>query len=440
MSLTTKVLIALVAGLGVGVAISSSGNPALQAIPGYLEPLGTMWVNALRMIVVPLVVTAIVIGVSTLPDPRSVGRIGGRALLLALVILASAATFAVVVGPLAMSFLKIDAGAAAALRSSAIASSGAAVQNAQKIVGFGQWLVDLVPTNPIKAAADSAMLPLIVFTLLFGLAITRIAADDRGALMRVMHGVFAASLTLVHWILLAAPIGVFALTIPLAQRLGLAAAGAVAYYVLVVSVMCIAFMALMYLAAWLIGKQNPRAFARACAPAQAVAFSARSALVTLPAMLEGADDILHLPLSIRSFFLPLAAATFKAGSAVMIPVGVLFMARLYGVDVSAQQLVTIALMTVVTTFSVPGVPGGTIIVMVPVLLAVDLPVAAVGLLLGVDTIPDMFRTGTHVTADMAAATILARFEPTAEGDFPAPRESRKGGGWSGEARDVGREV
>ena len=416
MSLTTKVLIALAAGLGVGIAISSSGNPMLQAIPGYLEPLGTMWVNGLRMTVVPLVVTAIVIGVNSLPDQRSVGRIGGRALLLALVILASAAIFAVVAGPIAMSFLKIDASAAAALRASAVTSSGTAVQNAQKIVGVSQWLVDLVPTNPIKAAADGAMLPLIVFTLLFGLAITRIAADGRGVLMRVMQGVFEASLTLVHWVLLAAPIGVFALTIPLAQRLGLAAAGAVVYYVAVVSAMCTAFMALMYLAAWLIGKQPLRTFARACAPAQAVAFSARSSLVTLPAMLDGADSILHLPLPVRSFFLPLAAATFKAGSAIMIPIGVLFMARLYGVEVSTQQLVTIALMTVVTTFSVPGVPGGTIIVIVPVLLAVDLPVAAVGLLLGVDTIPDMFRTGTHVTADMAAATILARFEPAARPD------------------------
>ena len=411
MSLTTKVLIALAAGLGVGIAIASSGNAAVQAIPGYLEPIGTMWVNALRMTVVPLVVTAIVIGVTSLPDPRSIGRIGGRALLLALVILASAATFAVVVGPIAMSFLKIDASAAAALRASAIASSGAAVESAQKIVGVSQWMVDLVPTNPIKAAADSAMLPLIVFTLLFGLAITRIAADGRAALMRVMQGIFEASLTLVHWVLLAAPIGVFALTIPLAQRLGIAAAGAVAYYVIVVSAMCTVFMALMYLAAWLIGKKSLRTFARACAPAQAVAFSARSSLVTLPAMLEGADTVLHLPLPIRSFFLPLAAATFKAGSAVMIPIGVLFMARLYGVEVSTQQLVTIALMTVVTTFSVPSVPGGTIIVIVPVLLALDLPVAAVGLLLGVDTIPDMFRTGTHVTTDMAAATILARFEP-----------------------------
>ena len=140
MTLTTRVLIALAAGLGVGIAISSTGNPALHAIPGYLEPLGTMWVNALRMTVVPLVVSAVVIGVNSLPDPRGIGRIGGRALLLALVILTTAAAFSVVVGPIAMSFLTIDPAAAAALRASAIASSGTAVQSAQKIVGFNQWL------------------------------------------------------------------------------------------------------------------------------------------------------------------------------------------------------------------------------------------------------------------------------------------------------------
>ena len=412
MSLTARVLVALAAGLGVGIAIAGSGSPALHAIPTWLEPLGTMWVNALRMTVVPLVVTAVVIGVSSLPDPRSVGRIGGRALALALVVLTAAATFSVTVGSFAMSFLTIDANAAAALRASAVASSGTAVQGAAKIVGVSQWLVDLVPTNPVKAMADGAMLPLIVFTLLFGLAVTRIALDERAALMRVITGIYTASLTLMHWVLLAAPIGVFALTIPLAQRLGLAAAGAVLYYVAVVTIMCLAFMALLYLAARLVGKQDLRTFARACAPAQAVAISARSSLVTLPAMLEGAAE-LGLPLAVRSFFLPLAAATFKAGSAIMIPVGVLFMARLYGMEVSTAQLVTIALMTVVTTFSVPGVPGGTIIVIVPVLLAVDLPVAAVGLLLGVDTIPDMFRTATHVTADMSSAVILSRFEPTA---------------------------
>ncbi len=411
MTLTAKVLIGLVAGLAVGIAISASNSTALAMIPGYVEPVGTIWVNALRMVVIPLVVSAILVGITSLPDPRIAGRIGIRALLLSLTILASAATFSVVVGRVVMSGLTIDPATADAMRLSATKTSGDALSSAQKIVGFGQWLVELVPPNPIKAASDGAMLPLIIFSLLLGLAIARLDAEGREQIMGVVRAVLEASLTLVHWVLIAAPVGVFALTVPLATRLGIAAAGAVIYYVVAVSGMCVAFMALMYLVAWLVGRQPLRAFARAVAPAQAVAVSARSSLVTLPALLEGAEHVLHLPLAIRSFFFPVAVAVFRTGSAVMIPMGVLFMARLYGVDLGAAQLVTIALMTVVTTFSVPGVPGGTVIVMVPILLAADLPVAAVGILLGVDTIPDMFRTATHVTADMSAATVLARYEP-----------------------------
>ena len=257
--------------------------------------------------------------------------------------------------------------------------------------------------------ADGAMLPLIVFSVLLGVAITRIDGTHRASLLKVTQGVLDASLTLVGWVLLAAPLGVFALTVPLATRLGLAAAGAVLYYVISASLMLLAFSGLLYVAAWIFGNVSPRAFARACAPAQAVAVSARASLVTLPAMLQGAE-VLGVPLPVRSFFLPLAAAMLRTGSAIMIPVGVLFMARLYGVELGAGQLATIALMGIATTFSVPSIPGGTIIVMVPVLVAADLPVAAIGLLLGVDTIPDMFRTATHVTADMAAATILGRYE------------------------------
>jgi proton glutamate symport protein len=415
LSLNTKVLIALVAGLATGIAIASSGSESLAAIPRWLEPIGTLWVNALRMIVVPLVVSAIITGVTSLPDSRSVGRIGGRSLLLALVFLLAAASFSILLGPLVMSGLTIDPAAADAMRASAGKASGDALENAKKIVGFSQWLVDLVPTNPIKAAADGAMLPLIVFTVLFGLAITRLPDEKRGHLMRVITAILETSLTIVHWVLVAAPLGVFALTVALAMRLGVAAAGAVAYYVAAVTGMCLTFMVLLYLAAWLIGRQPLRTFARACAPAQAVAVSGRSSLIVLPAMLESAEHILHLPLSIRSFFFPIAAAVFKTGSAIMIPIGVLFMARLYGVDVSVQQLLTGALLTVVTTFSVPAVPGGTIIVIVPILLAADIPIAAVGVLLAVDTLPDMIRTATHVTADLAAGSILARFEQQEDG-------------------------
>jgi Na+/H+-dicarboxylate symporter len=410
MTLTTKVLIGLGAGLAVGAAIASSDSATLHAIPAYLEPVGTIWVNALRMIVIPLVVSAIIVGINSLPDSQSLGRIGGRAFALCVLILVCAATYAVVVGPLLMAGLHIDPAASEAMRASASSASANAIHSAEKIVTFSQWLVDIVPPNPIKAAADGAMLPLIAFTVLLGMAITRIGAEHRGHLLKVMQATLDASLIVVGWVLLAAPVGVFALTVPLANKLGIAAAGAVVYYVVVVSGMCIAFCALLYVAARVFGKQGFANFAKACAPAQAVAITSRSSIVTLPAMLDGADRYLALPFPVRTFFFPLAASIFRAGSAVMIPVGAIFMARLYGVTLDVEQLATIAVMSIVTTFSVPGIPGGTIIVMVPVLLAAHVPVAAVGLLLGVDTIPDMFRTTTHVTADMAAASILARFE------------------------------
>jgi proton glutamate symport protein len=409
-TLTTKVLIGLAAGLAVGIGISQSASPDLKAVAGYLEPIGTLWVNALRMIVLPLVVSAILIGVTSLPDMRTIGRIGGRAFLLFLALLVAAAAFAVIVGPIVFSGLRIDADAAQALRAGVAAASGEAVQNASKITGFRQWLIDLVPTNPIKAAADGAMLPLIVFSILFGLGLSRASALNRETFMRGVQAIMDTSLTVVRWVLAAAPVGVFAISVPLATRLGLTAAGAVAYYMIAVSAMCAAFMGLFYLLAVSVGRQSPRRFARASAPGQAVAFSARSSLVALPAMLEGATHVLRLPVSIRSFFLPLAVATFRPGGAIGIPVGVIFLAQLYGIPLSAPQLATIALLSVITTFSVPGIPGGSIIVMVPVLTAAGLPVDGIGLLLGVDTIPDMFRTTTNVTGDMAAACVLSRYE------------------------------
>jgi Na+/H+-dicarboxylate symporter len=424
MTLTTKVLVGLAAGLAVGIAISLSGSPALQRVPGYIEPIGTLWVNALRMIVIPLVVSAILLGVTSLPDARTIGRIGGRALLLFAIVLLAAAAFAVLVAPPLFALLPIDAQAAQALRVSAATASGQAVESASRITGFRQWLIDLIPTNPIRSAADGSMLPLIVFSIVFGLGLTRASALHRETFMRAVQAIMSASLTVVRWILVAAPIGVFAISVALATRLGLAAAGAVVYYIVVVSLMCIAFMTLFYGVAVTIGRQPLRRFMRASAPAQAVAFSSRSSLVSLPAMLESSETILRLPLPIRSFFLPLAVATFRAGGAIGIPVGVVFLARLYGVPLDVQQLATIALMSVLTTFSVPGIPGGSIIVMVPVLLSAGLPVDGIGLLLGVDTVPDMFRTTTNVTGDMAAATVLARTESAESVPAPPPADHR----------------
>jgi Na+/H+-dicarboxylate symporter len=245
----------------------------------------------------------------------------------------------------------------------------------------------------------------------FGVALTSLDAARRAPVVAFFQGVADAMLVLVRWILALAPIGVFALALPLATRVGIAAAGALAYYVaLVVALSIGAIVLLLYPAAIVLGRVPLRTFARASLPAQAVAFSSRSSLAALPAMIEGATDRLGISRETTGFFLPLAASVFRVGAVVGQIVGVLFIARLYGVEIDAARVATIALTSVLTSFSVPGVPGGSILVMVPVMIAAGVPVEGIGVLLGVDTIPDMFRTTANVTGHMAAVTLVGKPE------------------------------
>jgi proton glutamate symport protein len=405
-SLTVRVLLGLLAGLALGIAASATGSGTLLGIARGLEPLGTLWINAIRMTVIPLVVSSLVAGVAGAPDSSAVGRLGWRALMIFFAVLGVAGLFSIVVAPVMLGGLQVDAAATEALRSSAGATDVAA--RSATLPTFRQWVVDLVPQNPIKAAADGAILPLIIFSLALGLAITRVTGETGLMILRFFQGVSAAMLVLVRWVLALAPVGVFALAVPLATKLGVAAAAAVLYYVGLVVGMCIVAIVAMYPLATILGRVSLGRFTRAVAPAQAVAFSSRSSLAALPAMIEGAERTLGLPPSITSFFLPLAASMYRVGGVIGQIVGVLFLARLYGIDLGTSQLITIAVTAVLTSFSVPGVPGGSILVMVPVLLAAQLPVEGVGILLGVDTIPDMFRTTTNVTGHMAAASILGR--------------------------------
>ncbi len=409
MSLTTKVLIALIGGMALGVAASMSGSPALVRAATWIEPAGTLFINAIRMTVIPLVMGSLVVGVASAPDPRSIGRVGARALVVFVVTLLIGAVFAVLVAPPLIHLFPLDDAARASLSSGTATVATAAAGGARTIPTFTQWLVDLIPVNPVKAAADGAMLPLIVFSLLFGLAIARLTPERREGLVRFFDGVAQASLILVRWILELAPIGVFALAVPLAARMGASAAGALAYYILIVVVVTTAFCLLvLYPLAIFGGRVSPGDFARAALPPQAVAISARSSLAALPAMMESARTRLKLPEEIVSFLLPLAASTYRPGGAVGLIVGVTFLAHLYGVTLGATQLATIVLTVVLATFSVPGIPGGSILIMAPVLMAAGIDVAGQGILLGVDTIPDMFRTATNVTGDMATATVLGR--------------------------------
>jgi Na+/H+-dicarboxylate symporter len=359
------------------------------------------------MTIIPLILSGIIVGAAAAGSTASLGRLGARALLIMVLFLGVAAAFTVLLAPLLLRALPLAPEAAARLLAGS-AEAGAA----QPAVApsLRDWLIELIPRNALRAAVDGAILPLITFALIFGIALSRIAAAARASVLGVLAAVFDTMLLIIRWLLQLAPIGVFALAVPLAARMGLAAAGAVGYYILTVSALGTLLILALYPVASTLGRVPLRRFARGAAPAQALAFSSRSSLASLPAMITGGEQLLHFPPSISRFFLPLAAATFRTGGALGIPAGVLFIARLYGVDLGAAQLATVALTSVLLTFSVPGIPGGSILIMLPVLQAVGLPADAIGILLGVDTIPDMFRTTTNVTGSMAAATILARFE------------------------------
>lgn len=410
MSLTLQVLLALIAGLGLGLGLSGATGAFATTTIAVMEPIGTLFINAIRMTVIPLVVSTLIVGVSAAPDPRAVGRIGARSLLMFVIVVGIAAAFGVVLGAPLLAAFPLDPDAVAALRER-VTSAGPALTEGATVPSLTEWLLSLVPINPVRAAADGAMLPLILFSVLFAAALTRVAEDRRRPLRRVVEGVQDASLVLVRAILATAPIGVFALAVPLAARMGLAAAGALLGYIVIVSGICVLFMGVvLYPAAVLLGRIPLREFSRAVLPAQGIAFSSRSSLAALPAMLESVKDTLRLPPTIGSFFIPLAAGMFRAGAGIGQTIGVLFIAKLYGVDLDTAQLLTIAVTSVLTSFSVPGVPGGSILVMIPVLMAAGIPIEGIGILLGVDTIPDMFRTTTNVTGHMAASVILARGE------------------------------
>jgi proton glutamate symport protein len=414
MKLTTRVLLALVVGLAVGSLIAATKNPALLAAAGWLEPVGTLWVNAIRMTIVPLVVSLLVVGVASGDSLRTVGRLGGSALLLFLGILVAAGLFSIVVTPLLLSPLEIDPAAAAALRESAARGSGEVAETVRRLPTVSQRIAELVPANPIRAAADGAMLPLIVFTLAFAAAVGRVAPEGRETVVRFFRGVADAMLLLVGWAFAVAPIGVFALGTTLAARLGIAAAGAVGYFVLVFSAILAAFTVLLYPLAVAAGRLGLRRFAAAVAPVQALAFSSRSSAVALPAMITAAREKLNLPPQVVSLALPLAVTVFRVSTPLGWPVSALFLARLYGVEIDAWQLASLTATSILLSYSVPPIPSGSLFLIAPVLVGMGIPAEGAGILIAVDAIPDLFKTTVNATSHVTAAAVLARTRAAAQ--------------------------
>jgi Na+/H+-dicarboxylate symporter len=406
MSLAVRVLIGLVIGFLLGLALAGSSSQATTIVVGILTPVGQIFVNLIRMAAIPLVASMLVANVGGMGAFGGFRRTGVRALLIAVGFLATAAIASVLVAEPIFAHVHIDHAAALALRASTNAGVTSNSVTPSSTPAEADWLVDLVPTNIVKAAADGAILPVILFAVIFGLALARINDASRETVLRVAEGIAETMQRLVVWILRLAPIGVFALAVPLAARLGLAAAGAVvAYIALVVALTVAAVALLLYPVGILAGPMSTSAFVSYCAPSQAIAFASRSSLAALPAMVASAERAGLTPGASR-VVLPLAMALFHFGAAIAQTVAVLFLARLFGVSLTPPQLTSVVLAVVLASFAVPGIPGGSIIAMVPVLTTVHLPIEGVGILLAVDTIPDMFRTTANLTGAMTLTAIL----------------------------------
>src|SRR5688500_1864933 len=403
MSLTARVGIALALGLAAGMSLDAfAAGPAGSVVP-LAEVVGTLWLNGIRMTVIPLVVSLLIVGIATPDGTQRISRVGLYAVAFFFGTLAAVALFTTAVTPGLFGLLRLDAADVTALRASALSTPAT-----PELPTIRDWVVSLVPPNPIKAAADGALLPLVIFTVLFASGVARTRAVDRDAVANFFRGVSAAVMILVAWVLAAAPIGVFALALTLGAHLGTSALGALGFYVGVVIALHIVVGLALYPLAAVGGRISVRRFARAASAAQAVAFGSRSSVAALPAMVAGATRELRLPPDVSAFVLPLAVSTYRLTSPIYWPVGAMFVARLYGIEFGLPQVATVAAAAVVLTAAAPGIPSGGLFIQAPLYVSLGLPVEGLGILIAVDAIPDMFKTTLNVTGQMAAAAVVGR--------------------------------
>ena len=407
-SLSGRVLLALLLGLGLGAFIQMSGGDR-PGLVSTADAVGGIWLGGLQMTVIPLVLALLVVGVAAVSDALSAGRLTARAIGWFVGLLVVTITITLIAYPLILSLWPVDAASAAAL---IVGSTGADAPATPQPIEFGVWLRSLAPTNPVTAAAENAILPLVIFALFFAFAITRLAEAQRTLLVSFFDAVADAMIVIVNWVLKVAPIGVFALALTLGLRGGLGSTGALLHYVILVSSGCILVALAAYPLATIFGRVPLGQFARAVAPAQVVAFSTQSSLGTLPVMVERAVDYLHIPERVAGLVLPLAVAIFRMTSPVANLGVVFFICHVSGIQPSVGQLIAAGVVAFAVSISSVGLPGQVsfFVSISPICLAMGAPIELLPLLLAVEVIPDIFRTVGNVSADLAVTAILNRGE------------------------------
>ena len=409
-NVTLPAIGAMAAGFALGLIARETQWTILLSLVDVANAIGTIWTNALRMIVLPLMVSYIILAINSVPKARTAGKLGGLAMIAFLSLLGAAALFTLTVGAEIIRILPIDESARAAFKALGATGDVPVVPAASSSgPSVSEWISQMVPSNPFRAAVDDNFIGVVISTVLFALAIMQISPERRGVLLGVIEAVAEASGVFVRWVIYLLPVGAFALSFVIATETGLSIAGSLAYYVLALSAMLLAVTLLLYPVTAILGKVDLRRFVAATAPALAVGAATRSSLAALPAMLDGADNRLGIRREVSGFILPLMVLTFKLNSAISQTFEFMFLTVVYGLDSTPGVLLAYTVTTLILAFSSAGIPSGSKLLSWPILLAAGVPVEALVVLKVIDVIPDIFKTLLNVTADMSVTVVVQRF-------------------------------
>lgn len=414
----------LVLGLALGFLGKAEDVHLIRSVSDLVEPAGRIWINALQMTVIPLIVTQLLAAIVRPESGSVVGKLGGKAVALFVIMLVAVSLLTLGMVPPILARYHVAPGMVAALHVESI--PGAALEAARRgTTTFADWLENLLPRNPVAAAAHGDILQILAFTILSGLAMARLPGELRDPLVRGIRALADATMILVGWILLGTPLGVFALILGFTLQAGLGSVSLLVWYVVVLCPLLVFFTLLLYPLTIALGRTSFRRFARAAAPAQLVALGTQSSLASLPALIEGGRTHMELPQPATGFVLPLCVSTYKLSQGISSLFKYLLLAHFFGIPIGVGELATFILVSTLLSFGVPGVPrGGGGFHTLPLYLAVGIPIEAVVLIEAVMTIPDFFMTLLNVTADMSAATVLTRDYRARESTLAGSRPTR----------------
>lgn len=391
----------LAAGLVLGIVLQ--GTALAPRVLPVADVIGTLWLRGLQMTIVPLVAALLVIGIVQTVAAANAGRVAGTSLALFAAILTTGTVFAAFAMPAVLDLFPIPPAAAEALR------QGLTADQASAVPSIADFFKSLIPSNIFAAAAETAMIAIIVFFSLLALAIVRLPATHRQLMVTLFEAITGTMLVIIGWVLWLSPLGVFALSLTVAGQSGIAALGALVHYILTVASMGSVVLLFAYVVAVFAARQPLMRFFRAVLPVQAMAISTQSSLASLPAMLA-ACRTLGLKETTGEFVLPLAVALFRATGPVMNLAVAIYIARMVGVELTPLVLATGVMVALATTIGSVSLPGAISFVTAvgPIAIAMGVPIGPLALLVAVEVLPDIMRTLGNVTMDVAVTATVDR--------------------------------